>query len=42
MGIQQIPHLLIIDGKGNIVESRSGYTEGSESHIIQKLRKLKK
>ncbi len=42
MGIQQIPHLLIIDGKGNIVESRSGYTEGSESHIIQKLRKLQK
>ena len=41
MGIQQIPHLLIIDGKGNIVESRSGYTEGSESHIIQKLRKQK-
>lgn len=41
MGIQQIPHLLIIDGNGNVVESRSGYTEGAESHIIEKLRQLK-
>lgn len=41
MGIQQIPHLLIIDGNGKIVESRSGYTDGSESHIIEKLRSLK-
>lgn len=41
MGIQQIPHLLIIDGSGKIVESRSGYTEGSEGHIIKKLRELK-
>lgn len=42
MGIQQIPHLLIIDGEGNIVESRSGYTEGSEGHIIEKLREITK
>ena len=42
MGIQQIPHLLILDGQGNVVESRSGYTEGAESHIIQKLRAMKK
>lgn len=42
MGIQQIPHLLIIDGEGKIVESRSGYTEGSEGHIIEKLREITK
>lgn len=42
MGIQQIPHLLIIDGNGKIVESRSGYTEGSEGHIIEKLREITK
>lgn len=42
LGIQQIPHLLIIDGNGKIVESRSGYTEGSERHIITKLRSLVK
>lgn len=40
MGIQQIPHLLIIDGQGKIVESRSGYTDGSEGHIIEKLREI--
>lgn len=40
MGIQQIPHLLIIDGTGKIVESRSGYTDGSEGHIIKKLREI--
>ncbi len=40
LGIQMIPHLLILDGDGNIVESRSGYTEGAESHIIEKIREL--
>lgn len=42
MGIQQIPHLLIINGDGKIVESRSGYTDGSEAHIIEKLREITK
>lgn len=42
LGIQMIPHLLIFDGKGNIVESRSGYTEGAEDHIIEKIRELVK
>ena len=40
MGIQMIPHVLIVDGNGKIVESRSGYTEGSEQHIIEKIREL--
>lgn len=40
MGIQMIPHMLIIDGSGKIVESRSGYTDGGESHIIEKLRQI--
>lgn len=40
LGIQMIPHLLIIDGKGNIAESRAGYTEGAEEHIIEKVREL--
>ena len=38
LGIQMIPHVLICDGNGKIVESRSGYTEGSEAHIIEKIR----
>lgn len=40
LGIQMIPHVLIIDGNGKIVESRSGYTEGGEAHIIEKIREL--
>lgn len=40
LGIQLIPHVLIVDGDGKIVESRSGYTEGSEQHIIEKIREL--
>ncbi len=40
LGIQSIPHVLIIDGKGQIVDSRSGYTDGSEEHIIEKIREL--
>ena len=39
-GIQMIPHVLIIDGNGNIADSRSGYIDGSESHIIEKIREL--
>ncbi|MGM9697402.1 MAG: TlpA family protein disulfide reductase [Prevotella sp.] len=42
LGIQMIPHVLIIDGEGNIVESRSGYTEGAENHIIEKIREILK
>jgi hypothetical protein len=34
--------MLIIDGSGNVVESRSGYTEGAEANIIKKLRAMKK
>ena len=41
LGIKDIPYLLILDGNGNIVETRNGYTEGSESHIIEKIRELK-
>lgn len=40
LGIQLIPHVLIIDGNGKIVESRSGYNEGAESHIIEKIREI--
>jgi hypothetical protein len=35
-----IPHVLIVDGKGKIVDSRSGYTEGAEEHIIEKVKEI--
>ena len=40
MGVNMIPHVFIIDGKGKIAESRSGYTEGGEEHLIEKVREL--
>lgn len=42
LGIQMVPYLMILDGNGNIVESRNGYTDGSENHIIEKIRELTK
>ena len=40
MGVNMIPHVFIVDGQGKIVESRSGYTEGGETHLIEKVREL--
>ena len=40
MGVNMIPHVFIVDGQGKIVESRSGYTEGGEVHLIEKVREL--
>lgn len=40
LGIQMIPYVMIMDGDGNIVETRNGYTDGSEAHIIEKIREL--
>lgn len=40
LGINMIPHVLVIDGQGNIAESHSGYTEGAEGHLIEKIRQL--
>ena len=40
MGVQTIPHVFVIDGQGKIAESRSGYTDGSEQHLIEKVREL--
>lgn len=40
LGIQMIPFLMIVDGNGNIVDQRSGYTEGAEQHVIDKIREL--
>lgn len=41
MGVQMVPHVFVIDGDGKVVESHSGYTDGSESGIIDKIRSLK-
>ena len=40
MGVRMIPHVFIIDGDGKIAESRSGYTDGGEDHLLQKVTEL--
>lgn len=40
LGIQMIPYVLIVDGKGNIVYKHNGYTEGAEVELIEKVREI--
>ncbi len=40
LGIQMIPYVLIVDGKGGIAYKHNGYTEGAESELIEKVREL--
>jgi peroxiredoxin len=40
LGVNLIPHAIVCDGKGNIVESHSGYTEGGEEQLIEKVRAI--
>lgn len=41
MNVSLTPHTFIVDGKGNIVHSHSGYTPGSEQELFEKIKKLK-
>jgi peroxiredoxin len=40
LGIQMIPYVLIVDGKGQIVYRHNGYTDGAETELIEKVREL--
>ena len=42
LGIQMIPYVLIVDGKGDIVYRHAGYTDGAEFELIEKVRELTK
>ena len=37
-----VPTVFVIDGNGKIVDRRSGYVDGSEQHLIEKVRELVK
>ena len=38
MGVNLVPTVFVIDGNNNIIETRTQYTEGSESHLIEVVR----
>lgn len=40
LGAQMIPFVVLCDGKGNIVYKHSGYTDGEENELIEKVREL--
>jgi peroxiredoxin len=40
LNVNLIPAVFIFDGQGQVVEFRSGYTDGSENHLIEKVREL--
>lgn len=42
LGVNLIPHVVLLDGKGKIVLSGSGYTEGGEEKLIERVRDLLK
>lgn len=39
LGIQAVPHAIVVDGKGRIVYNHSGYTDGAEGELIEAVRK---
>ncbi len=40
LGGQMIPYTVIIDGQGNIAYKHSGYIDGAEEELIEKVREL--
>lgn len=40
LGVQVIPFVLVVDGKGNIVYRHSGYADGAENELIGKVREI--
>lgn len=42
LGIVNIPHTFVLDGKGNIVWQHAGYNPGDEDYLIEILRKVAK
>lgn len=40
MGAQMIPYVVVVDGNGRIAYTHSGYTDGSEDHLIEIVREL--
>lgn len=42
MNVSLIPQSYVIDSKGNIVWSHSGYTPGSEQTLLEKIKELQK
>lgn len=40
MNVQSVPHVFVIDGKGNVVYNHTGYTDGAENELYEIINKL--
>ena len=38
LGVQLIPYVMVLDGKGNIVFKHNGYTDGAEVELYEKVK----
>ncbi|WP_315578816.1 TlpA disulfide reductase family protein [Hoylesella oralis] len=38
LGVQMIPYVLVLDGKGNIVYKHNGYADGAETELFEKVK----
>lgn len=39
MGVNDIPHVFVVDGEGNVVWSHQGYVDGGEEDILEAVKK---
>ena len=39
-GIQMIPYVMVVDGEGKVAYKHTGYTDGAEDELINKVREL--
>ena len=39
MNVQSVPHVFVLDGKGNIIHNHSGYTDGAEAELYELIKK---
>lgn len=42
MGVNDIPHVFVVDGEGNVVWSHQGYVDGGEEDILEAVKKAVK
>ncbi|MDR0371672.1 MAG: TlpA family protein disulfide reductase [Prevotellaceae bacterium] len=40
MGVNMVPAIFVIDENGKVASSRTGYTDGSEGHLLEEVKKL--
>ncbi len=41
MGVNNVPHVFVLDGAGKIVHNHSGYTDGGEAELYEVIKKCK-